>query len=79
MSQEKVERYKEEKRKRKANLAKKKRKALITKICGSVVVAVLAVWIGYSAVDSYQKSVNSAPVTVDLTALDEYTSSLTEE
>lgn len=79
MSQEKVDRYKEQKRNRKAIQAKKKRNALIAKVCGSLVALVLVVWIGYSAVNSYQTKQNSEPVTIDTSALDAYTASLSAE
>ncbi len=79
MSQEKVDRYKEQKKNRKAIQAKKKRNAMVAKVCGGVVAVALAGWIGFSAVDSYQARQNSKPVTVDITALDEYTASLSAE
>ncbi|MBS6397217.1 MAG: hypothetical protein KH452_08715 [Clostridiales bacterium] len=79
MSQEKVDRYKEQKKNRKAIQAKKKRNTMITRICCGLVVAALGAWIGYSAVDSYQTKQRSGTVTADLTALDEYTASLVEE
>lgn len=79
MSQAKVDRYKEEKKNRKAIQAKEKRNALIAKVCGGVVVAALAVWLGYSAVATYNQNVNGGTVVVDTTALDEYTSELTAE
>lgn len=78
MSQEKVDRYKEQKKNRKAIQAKKKRKALISKVCGCLVVLALAAWLGYSAVDSYQTKVNSGEVAVDTTAIDDYMNSVTE-
>lgn len=79
MSQEKVDRYKEQKRNRKAIQAKKKRNALIARVCGTLVALALVVWIGYSAVDSYQTSQNSAPVTLDTSALDDYMAALDAE
>lgn len=79
MSQEKVDRYKEQKKNRKAIQAKKKRKALITKACVSLVALALVAWLGYSAVDSYEKKQNSGPVTADTTALDDYMTSLNTE
>lgn len=72
MSQEKVNRYKEEKKNRKAIQARKKRNALLAKLCGGVIALALVVWLGYSAVDSYQTKQNSQPVTVDTSALDEF-------
>ena len=79
MSQEKVDRYKEQKKNRKAIRAKKKRNAMIGKICGGVVVIALVAWLGYSVADSYQTKVNNGTVTADITALDEYMTSLTAE
>ena len=79
MSQEKVDRYKEQKKNRKAIQAKKKRNALITKVCASLVVLALVAWLGYSVVDSYEKKQNSGPVTADITALDDYVMSLNAE
>lgn len=79
MSQEKVDRYKEQKKNRKAIQAKKKRNAMISRICAAVVALALVCWIGFSAVDSYQTRQNSKPVTADITALDDYTYSLGEE
>lgn len=76
MSQEKVDRYKEQKKNRKAIQAKKKRNALITKVCASLVALALVVWLGYSIADSYEKKQNSGPVTADISALDDYTASL---
>jgi cell division protein FtsL len=79
MSQEKVDRYKEEKRNRKAIQAKKKRIALIEKLCGGLIVLALVCWIGYSVADSYQTKQDSEAVTADVTELDSYMSSLTED
>ena len=72
MSQEKVDRYKEQKKNRKAILAKKKRNVFLTK-CGCGLVVVLL------AVDSYYAKANSETVYADVTALDEYTSALASE
>lgn len=79
MSQEKVNRYKEQKKNKKAIQAKKKREALLMKACGGLIVLALVAWLGYSAVDSYQTKQNSQPVTADITALDDYMNSLTAE
>ncbi|MFG6332601.1 MAG: hypothetical protein K1W28_12375 [Lachnospiraceae bacterium] len=76
MSQEKVDRYKEQKKNRKAIQARKKRNALITKVCASLAALALVAWLGYSAADSYQKKQNSGPVTADITALNDYVTSL---
>lgn len=79
VSQEKVNRYKEQKKNRKAIQARKKRNALITKVCASLAALALVAWLGYSVMDSYEKKQNSGPVTADITALDDYTASLNAE
>ena len=79
MSQEKVDRYKEQKRNRKAIQAKKKRNALIAKASAALVVMALGAWLGYSAVDLYMQKQNSGPVKADITALDDYVTSLNTE
>lgn len=79
MSQEKVDRYKEQKKNRKAIQAKKKREAFLAKCGCGLVVVLLAAWLGYSAVDSYYAKANSETVYTDVTALNEYTSSLAAE
>ena len=63
MSQEKVDRYKEQKKNRKAILAKKKRNAFLTKCGCGLVVVLLAAWLGYSAVDSYYAKASFLPTT----------------
>lgn len=79
MSQEKVDRYKEQKRNRKAIQAKKERNALIARICSALVALTLVVWFGYSAADTYQKKQNNKPVTADISALEDYFASLSPE
>lgn len=76
MSQEKVDRYKERKRNRKAIEAKKKREVLLTKLCAGVLVLALVGWIGYSAVDKYNEKQNTSTISADITALDEYAAEL---
>ena len=48
MSQEKVDRYKEEKAHRKQNLKKAKAKSIAGRICAVAVAAVIIGWGGYS-------------------------------
>lgn len=79
MSQEKVDRYKEQKRNRKAIQAKKKRNSLLARGCVGLVVLGLVAWLGYSVADIYQTKQNSKPVTADITALNEYMASLSVE
>lgn len=78
MSQEKVNRYKEEKAKRKEILAKEKRKQAIAKVCAGVIALALVCWIGYSVYDMANRPDTSA-VELDVTALDEYLSSMNSE
>jgi len=54
MSQEKIDRYKEEKANRKKEIAKQKRNALIGKIAGIVVCIGIIAWIGWSGYRNYQ-------------------------
>lgn len=77
MSQEKVNRYKEEKANRKELLAKKKREERLWKIGGGIIVLALAVWIGYSAVSSIANA-PAAPVEADITAVSDYVDGLSE-
>ncbi len=76
MSQEKVNRYKEEKANRKQNVAKEKRKKAISKVVGVLAAVVIIGWVGYSAVDSYQSSQPREQVEVDYTAVSDYLQSL---
>ena len=56
MSQEKIDRYKEEKANRKKELAKQKRNALLGKIAGVVVVIGLLAWIGTSGYRTHKQN-----------------------
>ena len=78
MSQEKVNRYKEEKANRKEILAKEKRKRTQVKICAGVIALLLVCWVGYSVYDVATRPDSSA-VELDVTALDEYLSSMNTE
>lgn len=76
MSQEKVNRYKEEKANRKQTIAKEKRKRTLRKVAGVLVAVVIVGWVGYSAVDSYQSNQPREQVEVDYTAVSDYLQSL---
>ena len=56
MSQEKIDRYKEEKANRKKKVANQKRNAVIAKVVGAVVCLGLIAWIGWSGYRSYQQN-----------------------
>lgn len=76
MSQEKVNRYKEEKRNRKANMAKEKRNRTLSMIAGSLAAVLLAGWIGVSGYNMYQASKPLETIYVDMTELTEYMNNL---
>lgn len=76
MSQEKVNRYKEEKSNRKQNIVKEKRKRTLNKVVGVLLAVVIVGWVGYSAVDLYQSSQPREQVEVDYTAVSDYLQSL---
>lgn len=72
MSQEKVDRYKEEKANRKKNMAKAKRNRILTYIIVIVVVLLIAAWIIYSAVNSILRSQAAKQTPVNLDAVSNY-------
>ncbi len=76
MSQEKVNKYKEQKANRKEIIQKEKRNKMIRNIIGAVIGIVLVVWIGYSVYDRASESIASAQTEVDFTAIDNYLSGL---
>lgn len=76
MSQEKVNRYKEEKANRKQTMAKEKRKKGVQKVAGILVAVVIVGWVGYSAVDAYQSGQPREQVEVDYTAVSDYLQTL---
>lgn len=77
MSQEKVNQYKEEKKNRKEIIKKEKRKSMFLKIGAGIILLALVAWLGYSAVLTAQNAEGPA-VTVDGTAITDYTNSLSE-
>ena len=76
MSQAKVDQYKKEKANRKETIAKEKRVKKITKFCTGVVVGLLAVWIGVSAVDAIKDNRPVKTIYCETAELDEYISGL---
>ncbi len=77
MSQEKVNRYKEEKANRKQILAKEKRHKHMLQFVGIVIALALVCWLGYSVYDMATRPDTSA-LTINTTALDEYLNGLSE-
>ena len=56
MSQAKVERYKQEKKNRKAQVKKQKRKKVFGRVIVVLICAAIAVWIGFSAYSYHEKN-----------------------
>ena len=79
MSQEKVDKYKQEKANRKQNMKKEKVKQAFRRVVVGVLGIALVGWLGYSAWDIYETKQNSGPVTADITALNDYTAGLSAE
>jgi len=81
MSQEKVDKYKEQKANRKQIIKKEKRKRLIGSCVATLIGLAVIGWIGYSAFGKYQSTQPRQVADVDYTAVSEYIQSLsaTEE
>ncbi len=77
MSQAKVDRYKEEKKNRKQIIKKEKRKRILERTIGVVVVVAIACWIGFSGYSYYQEKKPIAKTELSTTALSDYLSGLT--
>lgn len=77
MSQEKVERYKQEKANRKKNMKKAKIKKNLCKIGAGIVVILALGAVGYSSYQSYLRK--PVEVTADMSAFDEYVTGINAE
>ena len=75
MSQAKVDQKKELKANRKQIVALQKRKRMLTICCGWVLLVAVLGWAGYSAYGIYESK--QPAIYTDLTAINDYTSSLT--
>lgn len=79
MSQAKVDRYKEEKKNRKAIIAKEKRKHALS-VAAAVLVAVAVLgWAGVSGYQAYQNNKPLETIYTDISAIDDYMTSLDAE
>lgn len=76
MSQEKVDKYKQEKANRKQNMKKEKVKQLFRRAVVGILGLVLVVWLGYSGYNLYDSSRPKQTAQVDYTAITEYQSHL---
>ncbi|MDR1800837.1 MAG: hypothetical protein LBQ95_03245 [Lachnospiraceae bacterium] len=78
MSQEKVDRYKEEKKNRKKAVRKGKILSALLKFCMIIVVCGLAFWAGWSVYRRYESSRPVETAEVDYTAMDNLQTKLDE-
>lgn len=76
MSQEKVDRYKQEKANRKKIVKKQKIMSVVRKSVLCVAALCLVGWIGYSAYGSYTASIPRNSVEINYDAVTEYMNSL---
>ncbi|MGL6198620.1 MAG: hypothetical protein ACRC3H_06760 [Lachnospiraceae bacterium] len=76
MSQEKVDKYKEQKANRKKIIKKEKRMRVLRNCVAAVIGLAVIGWIGYSAVGKYQDAQPREVAEVDFTAVSEYIQSL---
>ena len=79
MSQEKVNKYKEEKANRKETMKKAKRAEMIRNIVASVVLVAVVGWVGYSGVTYIIKHRPRPEVDVNYTSVADYVEGLTAE
>lgn len=79
MSQEKVNRYKEQKANRKEIIKKAKRAKLLRTCIASVVLVAAIGWVGYSGVTYIIKNQPRSEVGVNYTSIDDYVEGLTAE
>ena len=81
MSQEKVDRYKEQKKNRKKIMKREKLERALMKLLGGVVCSAVVVWIGYSDVhmtktSSSDTTAETTGYVIDTSAIDSYLQSL---
>ena len=76
MSQEKVNKYKEEKANRHKIMKREKRNRMIGRIVGIVICLAIVGWIGYSIYDRAATKIATAQTEVNLSALDDYLNEL---
>jgi hypothetical protein len=79
MSQEKVNRYKEEKANRKAKIRRDRFKSMVRKLILLVLSVALVGWVAYSAVVTYQANRPRDMVTVNYESITDYLQALGEE
>ena len=78
MSQEKVDRYKQEKANRKKIMKKEKAANAARKCVVGLAALLLVGWVGYSAYGTYKSNEPKESVEIDYTALTEFSNNLSE-
>lgn len=76
MSQEKVDRYKKEKRNRKKIMRREKAASVLRTSIVTLVAAAIIGWAGYSAVQRYQDSQPATYTDVNISAISDYLSNI---
>ena len=79
MSQEKVDKYKNEKANRKKNMKKDKAKQILRRCAVGVLGLALIGWLGYSAYSMYESNKPQETAEVDYTAVTNYQQGLASE
>lgn len=79
MSQEKVNKYKEEKANRKETMKKAKRASLVRNIVASVLLVAAIGWVGYSGITYIIRHRPRPEVDVNYTAVNDYVESIKPE
>lgn len=78
MSQEKVDRYKEQKANRKKNMKKEKFQNGVRKCVVGLAAILLVGWVGYSAYGTYKANKPKESVEIDYTAFTDFYNNLSE-
>lgn len=79
MSQQKVDRYKQEKLNRKKNMRKQKAVNIVRKCILSLAALALVAWLGYSAYDMYEAGKERVVAEVNYDAVTNYLNSLSAD
>lgn len=78
MSQQKVDRYKQEKANRKQIMRRQRIMSIVRRSAAAVVAVALIGWLGFSAYDSYMSNQERAEVSVNYDSVTDYLSGLSE-
>ncbi|MFI3172815.1 MAG: hypothetical protein R3Y58_10705 [Eubacteriales bacterium] len=76
MSQEKVDKYKENKANRKEIMRKEKLHAMMLKATAGAIGLVIVGWLGFSVYNSYTTSIPTEEITVNYTGFETYLNTL---